>query len=286
MASVPFHLLDVFTDRPFGGNQLAVVRLEAAIPDGLMQQIAAEFNLSETVFVLPDGGDAHWRLRIFTPRFELPFAGHPTIGAAVLLGGETPSTLRLRENVGVVTVAVQPGRAELTVDATPEFRPVSAGRERLADVLGLPPAAVVAEPVAASVGVPFLMIMLHGEEALDAAVCNEMLWQQHVASEWAPHLYPWCLSGSDDVSARMFAPAMGIREDPATGAAAGALGALFALATPAPDIERTIRVRQGVQMGRPSVIDVSLEKRAGTLVSLRIGGSAVRIASGSLEIPA
>lgn len=283
---LPFTLLDVFTDTPFGGNQLAVVRLETPLPDTLMQRIAAEFNLSETVFVLPDDGDADWRLRIFTPRIELPFAGHPTIGAAILLGGGRRAVLRLRENVGVVPVEVEGNRATLSAVAAPESRPSPLTREQAAPVVGLSALEIAADPVGVSAGLPFLMLEVTGESALRRAVCDAALWRERVAAQWAHHLFLFYETGPGEVAARMFAPAMGIVEDPATGAAAAALGAHVALRATAPDLTGRFLIRQGASQGRPSELTVSFERRGGRVTAIRVGGAAVVMAGGTLELPA
>lgn len=297
-----YHLLDVFTDRVFGGNQLAVFADAAAVPPELMPRIARELNLSETVFVLPatDRAADH-RLRIFTPGSELPFAGHPTIGAACLLAelGMTSSKgdasrLVLEEAAGNVDVRLrreapgQPMFAQLAAPVPLQVRSVATSSEVLAELLGLDVADLVTDAgrdaAAASCGVPFLFIPLRSHEAVGAVRLNLATWERHIASNWAPHVYVYAfdpeLPGSD-VRARMFAPAMGIAEDPATGGAACALAGLLAQRV-GTDGEHHWRVEQGFEMGRPSILDLEASVRDGVVRETRVGGTAVMVGTGTL----
>lgn len=298
-----YHTLDVFTDRVFGGNPLAVFPDGRGVSAERMQRIAREFNLSETVFVLPPDDPAHTRrVRIFNPSAELPFAGHPTVGTAFLLAalGEVPlagsgTRIVFEEGVGPVPVRVEardgrPVYAELTAARLPEHGPPPPPRAEVAAVLGLAERDVLDgewAPAGVSCGVPFLFVAVRGE-ALARARVDPARWEARLAGWWAPHLYVISydpeLSGPE-VRARMFAPAMGIPEDPATGAAASALAGYLAERTGA--AEGTVRwtVRQGVEMGRPSLLRVEADVRGGAVEAVRVGGAAVRVSEGVMRLP-
>ena len=301
MSQHPFITADVFTDRPFGGNQLAVFP-EAALPSDTMHHLAAELHLSETVFVLPPDDPAHThRLRIFTPAMELPFAGHPTVGTALVLaetGRLGPVDRRLdivfEEGVGPVPVTIErdaAGRlgATLTSPIVPRQMPDPFDPELLATAVGLDAAAL--DPAVAggifSAGVPFAILPVR-PECLSAATVDLALWRTHLAGSSAQHIY---LAASDDWAAghtarvRMFAPAMGIIEDPATGAAAaGFVGFLAARQRLAEGVTRWT-LSQGSELGRPSRIDISAEIRDGKLVAARVGGTAVLMSHGHFDLP-
>lgn len=297
-----FYTADVFTQQIFGGNQLAVFPQAAGLSDLLMQQIAREFNLSETVFVLPPADPAHTcRLRIFTPGSELPFAGHPTVGTAFVLAslgmvqleGERTAII-FEEGVGPVPVTIfategQPQSAQLTAAVPPSFGP-SPTVAGIAAMVGLDEGDILSDnysPQAASCGVPFLFAPLRDRVALARAHLNPARWQEALAGSWAPHLYLICfdpeLPGSQ-LRARMFAPAMGITEDPATGAAAAALGGYLGVREQ--QATGTFRwvVEQGFEMGRPSLIEVEADKEAGTVTSVRVGGAAVMVSEGTMTV--
>jgi trans-2,3-dihydro-3-hydroxyanthranilate isomerase len=229
-----YHLLDVFTDRVFGGNPLAVFPEAPPLDDATMQRIAAELNLSETVFVYPaERPDSDCRLRIFHAadgaavcrssngrHRDRARGARPCAGAA---SGEQSALLRLHENAGVVRVVVdrRPAGmyAELQVPQTPRLESVPLPRAVLADLIGLTPADLAPapdDPCAASAGVPFLIIPVASTSALERAQLDASLWKAHVADAWAPHVYVLHRENAR-VRARMFAPAMGIAEDPATG---------------------------------------------------------------------
>jgi trans-2,3-dihydro-3-hydroxyanthranilate isomerase len=300
-------LADVFTDRPFGGNPLAVFLDGAAVPECLMQPIARELNLSETVFVLPPASPAHAaRLRIFTPGAELPFAGHPTVGTAILLaerGALGPSAIDadnaidviLEEQAGLVPVRIErskdaPATATLTSPRIPERGPALPPRDGLARLLGVP-AEALATPFPAeawSTGVPFAIVPVRDEAALDAATLDLSQWRDALAQHWAPHLFLITVAdwrAGSEVAARMFAPALGIAEDPATGAAAAALGGYLAAHQRRVEGWTRWRIRQGEAMGRPSLIHLRTELREGALRRVEVGGSAVLIGEGELILP-
>lgn len=294
-----FYTADVFTDRIFGGNQLAVLTDARGLSARQMQQITREFNLSETVFVFPPDDPQHTcKLRIFTPGTELPFAGHPTIGAAHILAWSGAITLAseetqivLEEGVGPVSVVVRaregrPVFAQLSASKLPEFGPPPPPPEAIAALLSLGSADVLAgadAPQAISCGVPFLFVPLRDRDALRRIRVDHATWERQFAGFWAPHIFAFCYSGAN-VYARMFAPAMNIAEDPATGAAATALGGYLAARVPGDGSYRWL-VEQGVEMGRPSLLEVEADKRGGAITAIRVGGSAVLVSSGELDVP-
>jgi trans-2,3-dihydro-3-hydroxyanthranilate isomerase len=295
---------DVFTDRPLGGNPLAVFPDARALPAERMQQVARELNLSETVFVLPPEDPSHTRrLRIFTPGTELPFAGHPTVGTAHILAalGEIPvgdgdTRIVFEEGVGPVEVIVRaesgsPVFAQLAVARLPETRPLEHAAADLAALLSLEPSDLLNgedRPEPWSCGVPFLYIPVRDRSALARARLRPDLWERMLASSWAPHVYVLCrdpeLPGSD-LRVRMFAPAMGIAEDPATGAAAAALGGWVTARAPQRDGTHRQVIEQGFEMGRPSILHLEVDRHDGVLTAVRVGGSTVLMGEGWMEVP-
>ncbi|MEO6331856.1 MAG: PhzF family phenazine biosynthesis protein, partial [Gemmatimonadaceae bacterium] len=237
-----FYTLDVFTDRAFGGNQLAVFPDAAGIPPERMQDIAREFNFSETVFVLPPGNPTHSRrIRIFTPGGELPFAGHPTVGTAHLLAAvgavptvEGENSFILEEGVGPVRVTVRVERgavtfAQLSVAKLPERRATSPDSGQLAEVLSLSPGDFMDDgigPANYSCGVPFLFARLRDIAAVSRAELNHAVWKHVLAPHGTNEIFFFAEGGQlagSDIHGRMFAPGFGIAEDPATGSAVAAL---------------------------------------------------------------
>lgn len=293
-----YHLLDVFSEVPFGGNQLAVFPDAASYDEDLMQRLARELALSESVFVLPAiGARAACRLRIFTPRMELPFAGHPTLGAAQLLLrlgvislDDGAARFVVEEAVGDVPIVARRRSdgtlfTQLEVTAPPEHRPAP-DRRHLARMLGLGEADLASGPAeCVSAGVPFLLVPVAGTEALGRVRLAHDAWSEILAGTWAPHVVAYCPEeevGLADVRLRMFSPEMGIPEDPATGAAAAALGALLGRRDPTRDGLLRWVFAQGVEMGRPSRLDVEVEKSGGRVVALRVGGTAVYMGRGRI----
>jgi trans-2,3-dihydro-3-hydroxyanthranilate isomerase len=299
-------IYDVFTDTRLAGNPLAVVFDADDLDDGTMQRIAGEFNLSETVFVKTPENPAHSaRLRIFTPGRELPFAGHPTVGAAVAIaeadgGGRAgPRDLVsvLEENVGPVRCAVRlaDGKAafaEFDVPRKSTRLNATFDRQALADAFSLKPGQIGFEnhvPSLWSAGVAFVMIPLHDLAAASAVEFDPALWERCApfAEGRLASAYLYCRGGvnhSARFHTRMFAPDMGIAEDPATGAAVAALsGAIHFFDKPV-DGHHPYLIEQGVEMGRPSHIHLHLDVSGGAITSARIGGEAVRIAYGTLDL--
>jgi trans-2,3-dihydro-3-hydroxyanthranilate isomerase len=287
----------VFTDRVFGGNPLAVFPDADDVPPGMMQRIARELNLSETVFVQwnapPEGTDC--RVRIFTPGTELPFAGHPTVGTAYLLGmlGRAGERVVLGETVGPIPVDVRmeggrPSFAMFTAARVPELGPEAPSPDVVARLLSLDAADLGGSLGTAfiSSGVPFLVVSVRDRAALGRAHLDALVWQRELADAWGPHVYVVTDDTEGDVTlrARMFAPGMGIPEDPATGAAATALAGLLARRDA---VDGTLRwiVEQGVEMGRPSRIHVEADMRGGAVAAVRVGGSAVLVSEGEMTLP-
>lgn len=294
-----FYTLDVFTQTAFTGNGLAVVMGAAALNTVQMQTLAREFNLSETVFVLPPTQpDVIARLRIFTPAQELPFAGHPTIGAACLLSelGLAPRpmpdggvTYLLEESAGLVPVSVHHSHhgwsAELTVPRPPEFRSFDADPDALAAALALPINAWASPPLQASCGTPFVIAQLRQPELLASIDCNLSALTALLQPLWGHALYIYACGYSGEIRARMFAPGLGLGEDPATGSAAATLACVLAQAATDADGEFHWDIHQGIEMGRPSLLRTSVRKRAGQIVLAQVGGFAVRVASGTICVP-
>ncbi|MCB1057526.1 MAG: PhzF family phenazine biosynthesis protein [Acidobacteria bacterium] len=297
-----YHLVDVFTDRLFGGNQLAVFLGGQDVPEDLMQPIARELNLSETTFVLPpEAPEADFRVRIFTPAAELPMAGHPTVGTAFVLAreGRIPvragtSVVHLEEGVGVLPVEIR-HRGDRPTGATmdqpgPRFGPVFEDREALAATLGLElrdldpesPAEVV------SCGVPFLFAPLRSLDAVRRARPRLDLWAEHLEPFAAAQVYLFCrhvqLPGSD-VHGRMFAPTLGVLEDPATGSANGPLGCYLVRHGLAGggDPLRLVS-EQGFEMGRPSLLEIEIHGGPHEIRRVRVGGDCVHVGRGELEL--
>jgi trans-2,3-dihydro-3-hydroxyanthranilate isomerase len=289
-----FIITDVFTEQAFGGNQLAVIPDARGLSDQAMQALAREFNFSETTFVFPADDPAHaFRVRIFTPATELPFAGHPTVGTAVVLAREglIPRTgsVVLEEGVGPVTVDVDVSDARAfarlnrdTQVHTPHERPA---RETAAAALSLPVDAV-REGWFASVGVPFAYIHLADSGAVDRCVLDQPAWSAGFSDGFGRSLYLFAgeLAPGSTLYARMFAPDMGIAEDPATGVAAAALAGSLAERLPEREGTFTWQIDQGVKMGRPSRIEASALKRDGRAVRVMAGGSAVVVAEGTITV--
>ena len=300
MARLRFHTLDVFTDTPFGGNPLAVV-LDADVLSGAqMQTIAAEFNLSETVFVLqPAKAGRHRRkLRIFTPRAELPFAGHPTVGASYLLAARNlldvdpaDPVMVLEEGVGDVPVTVRFGRegpasTQMSVPRMPERGPEPPPRGELAAMLSLTESDLLPGPAGYSCGVPFLFIQIRSREAIARVSLRTDLSEKLLSGGWAKGVFLFTtdtVSKDAQVHARVFAPALGIAEDPATGGAASALAGFLHDQAPR-DGRRRWLIEQGFEMGRPSHIELEADTAGGKIVAVRISGSSVLVSEGWITV--
>lgn len=299
-----FYTADVFTDSIFGGNPLAVIPDARGLETDQMQLVAREFNLSETVFVFPSEVPGHTRrLRIFTPAAELPFAGHPTIGTAHILASIGEVALRdevtriiLEEGIGPVEVSIhvdqnQPAFVEFLAARLPEYGPTPPTAQAIASLLSLEASDLVTEDhalQAVSCGVPFLFVPLRNRDAIRRARIQREQWDELLSSFWAPHIYVFTRDAEregSDIHARMFAPALGIAEDPATGAAATALAGYLGMRDPVQQGSLHWIIEQGFEMGRPSILKVNAEKEKGEIVAIRVGGAAVRVSEGIMEIP-
>lgn len=300
-----FHTMDVFTDRAFAGNPLAVVMGADDLTPAQMQIIAREFNLSETIFVQRPVNPAHTaRVRIFFPTAEIPFAGHPTIGCALLLAegalpeGDGALRLVLEEEAGLVPVTVrrQQGRvvAELTAPVTPHpaLAVPDAGfalhPAHLAAALGLDPAAIgfgEHRPGLWQGGPAFLYVPVRDLDTLAAARPSEPQWSQIMAAGGVDSAYLYTPGTGADYQARMFSPTAGIPEDPATGSASAILAAqLWASGALQPGTT-ALALAQGVEMGRPSAIGLTVDCDAAGVTSVRVSGAAVRISDGHIRPP-
>jgi trans-2,3-dihydro-3-hydroxyanthranilate isomerase len=297
-----FVTVDVFTDRPFGGNPLAVVPDARGLTTAQMQAIAAEFNLSETTFVLPPQDAAHTaQVRIFTPRAELPFAGHPNVGTAFVLAGTSASAARpatgdtmiFEEKAGLVRIELLRDRSAVTGARLAAPQGLSIGeniaREIVASACSLAATDIdtrVHQPCIASCGIPLIFAAVASRAALAAAQPRTEIFMQHVPATLATgiHLYVEAATPVADIEARMFAPLYGVTEDPATGSANVALIALLATLRAERDLRLERRISQGVDMGRPSLMVASAEKRAGEVVAAHIGGNCVPVMSGVITL--
>ncbi len=287
-----FVIADVFTDQPFSGNQLAVFPDAQGLSDRAMQAIAREFNFAETTFVLPARDPRHaYRVRIFTPTTELPFAGHPTVGTAAVLARlgkvDVPTRIIFEEGIGPVPVEIESRGphvyAQLTIEKPVEMPALLPERAAAAAALSLPAPAVL-DTWFASAGVRFCFVRLEDRAAVDRATLDRAAWKTHFAQAWSPHLY--FFAGESDLYVRMFAPALGIEEDPATGSGAVALAGVLASRLPAADGAFTWRIDQGVAMGRASRLEASAEKHAGRVVRVKVGGATMLCAEGTMNVPA
>jgi trans-2,3-dihydro-3-hydroxyanthranilate isomerase len=300
--SYSYHTADVFTDVPFGGNQLAVLPDSAGLSDEQMLAIAREFNFSETVFVFPPKDSKNTRrLRIYTPGGELPFAGHPTVGTAYVLahtgdieltGDET--RIVFEEGVGPVPVLIRsrggkPVFTQLSAAKIPERRPVSIDAAALAEVLSLEPSDVRHDelfmPEAVSVGLPFLFVPLRSLDALGRARVRQDAWDRTLKGSWASDIYVFVQAEDGTIRSRMFGINAGVAEDPATGSAAAAFGGYLAARSPKRDGTLETLIHQGVEMGRPSRLEVETDVEGGVVKAVRVGGASVLVSSGTLHVP-
>jgi trans-2,3-dihydro-3-hydroxyanthranilate isomerase len=294
-----FHIVDVFTASAFAGNALAVLPDARGLTTAQMQAIAREFNFSETTFVFPDEASADRpRVRIFTPGAELDFAGHPTIGTACALamhgslGADltVPTRLILKENVGPVTVDVERRDgvfyAALTLEAEIEMPSGAPSAADAAAVLTLDPADV-RQTFFAGVGFPLCFVELGSEAAVDRAVLDRPAWSRALVPSWSPHVFFFAgrLEDGGSLYARMFAPALGVEEDAATGSAGAALIGALASRPEVSDGDLRLAIRQGVAMGRPSAIEALARKRGGRVASVGVAGAVSPVATGEIEAP-
>lgn len=299
-----FVTLDVFTSSAFGGNQLAVFPDASGIPEDALIRITREFNFAEVTFCYPPANAAHTkRVRIFTPAREIPFAGHPTVGTAIALvdlglagaHGGGSMKLVLEEGVGPIPVTVRrkagaPAFAQFSTAKLAETGPAAPDPRALAAVLSITAGDILTAPTApenVSCGLPFLLVPLRSVDAVSRSRVQMDAWEATLKSAWAPDIFLFAkdpAGGDAHYHARMFGPGVNVPEDPATGSANACLAGY--LAARAVQTDGTLRwtVDQGVEMGRPSRIEIEADKSGGAVTAIRVGGSAVMITEGSLSL--
>jgi len=299
-----YHTLDVFTDRTFGGNPLAVFPEAGELGERAMQKIAREMSLSETVFLSPPrSAQGTRRVRIFTPAMELPFAGHPTVGTAYLLAAtgavdlsDGDTSIVLEEGVGpvVVEVKVEGGRpvsTRLTTAVAPERRPAPYAPAELARLLSLPEGAVGGDGLEAefvSFGTPFLVVPLRDLQAARRSRLDLAVWERLLGDAWSRKVYLVSREAEGegvDLHVRMYAPGAGIAEDPATGGAAVLLGPYLGERQGTRDGTLSWKVEQGLEMGRPSLLEVEADLEGGRALRARVGGRSVLVSRGTMTVP-
>ncbi|MES2434398.1 MAG: PhzF family phenazine biosynthesis protein [Pseudomonadota bacterium] len=293
-----FHTLDVFTQTPFAGNPLAIVLGADSLTPAEMQTIAREFNLSETIFVQKPQNPAHTaRVRIFFPTAEIPFAGHPTVGCAIHLAcqthtGDFETLITLEEEAGLVPVTVtrqgSDVQAEFVAPVLPFPVTTDLPLDLIAASLGLTPAQIGFanhHPATHQGGPRFLYVPIDTLQTLSQARPHEPHWSALMDLAEVDSAYLYTPGQYSDYQARMFSPTAGIAEDPATGSASAILAAqLWACGAIAPSTTK-LSLRQGVEMGRPSEIGLTIDANAEGLTAVRIKGSAVPISSGKIRRP-
>jgi trans-2,3-dihydro-3-hydroxyanthranilate isomerase len=293
-----YFTLDVFTARRFAGNPLAVVLDSDGLDVAAMQAIAREFNLPETVFVFPAGAPAHRaRLRIFTPARELPFAGHPTVGTAVLLAhldrAAGSREIVLAQEIGPVACVVHAtgdgGRAGFEIPRQPERLGAVRDVAKLAAALGLDGSDLGCEkfvPENWTAGNPFSFVPVRSLAAIGRARPDMAHWGDAFGADDPPGAFLFCrevIDPANSFHARMFAPAMGIAEDPATGSGVAALAGVLAASGGLADGRHAFAIEQGHEMGRPSLLHLWLTMHGGKLAVATVGGDAVVVGEGAIE---
>jgi trans-2,3-dihydro-3-hydroxyanthranilate isomerase len=292
--------VDVFTDRAFGGNPLAVVLEASGLSTEQMQAIATEFNYSETTFVLPpadSGNDAN--VRIFTVRSELPFAGHPNVGTAFVLATQAtkaPARLKFEEKAGLVPIEILTAEGGVVGSEFAAPQPLKKGAtvdaKEAAAILSLSASDIKTDrhpPQIASVGLPFLIVEIASREAVRRAKPDAAaFWKTFPAvGADAVYFYTRDVPAAEqplDLQARMFHPGVaGLAEDPATGSATGAAAAFLAELDALRDGEAKLRIGQGFDMGRPSLLLTRVIKQGGAVVSTHVGGNCVQMMEGTLR---
>jgi trans-2,3-dihydro-3-hydroxyanthranilate isomerase len=290
----PFYTLDVFTDQAFTGNPLAVVTEAQGIPEDQLLAIAKEFNLSETAFVYPASDPANAaRVRIFTPARELPFAGHPTVGTAVLLSTireMQDGEVRLEQAVGLVPVQVRRTGAtpfaQLAVAKLPERIKSPATRAMIASALRISAGDIVErgpDPAVYTCGVPFLFAELRDRSALARCKPDPVAWQEFGKELEGIFVYSRDPERSGSaLRARVFAPALLVPEDAATGSGCAALAGYLYQRDLLRSGTHRWRVEQGFEMGRPSILDLECDVERDSITAVRVGGNAVIVSCGEL----
>jgi trans-2,3-dihydro-3-hydroxyanthranilate isomerase len=300
-----YHLVDVFTDRQFGGNPLAVFTNGRGIEAATMQAIAKELNLSETTFVLPPDDAANdYRVRIFTPGQELPMAGHPTVGTTYVLAREhmiargrtgARTEIKLEEGVGAIPVSVEwreggAGFIEMR-QPLPTFGARVADLQALAEMLSIEPEEIAGTnlpPEVVSCGVPFLYVPVKSLRAVQRIKFRADVLESKLKDVVPPEVFVFTreveFAGST-VHSRMFAPGLGVWEDPATGAASGPLGCyLVRHGVVACDGEAELVSEQGIEMGRPSFVKIRITREGEEITGVGVGGECRFMGEGYLEV--
>jgi trans-2,3-dihydro-3-hydroxyanthranilate isomerase len=294
-----YYICDVFTDTRFGGNQLAVLPQADGLSKQQMQQIAREFNFSETTFVFPAKAGHTRHVRIFTPAREIPFAGHPNVGTAFVLAsigefGEIKSSLTVtfEEEAGLVSVAIHESNGKVASCELTAPQSLSFGKtlpvQLVADAISIEAKDIVTKthgPQVASVGLPFVMVELTDRSVLGRARISMSGFEALAAQDVMPDVYLYArTSDGFDIRARMFAPLSGVPEDPATGSANCALAGLLAHYSEQSNGSFSWRIAQGVEMGRPSTLIARAEKSDGVVQTTRIGGAAIPVSEGVIYL--
>jgi trans-2,3-dihydro-3-hydroxyanthranilate isomerase len=304
MKQLHYCLVDVFTNQPFGGNQLAVFPDARGLASETMQALAKELNLSESTFVLPaEDAASDYRVRIFTPAVELPMAGHPTVGTAFVLAHEgmvqltePETTITFEEGVGMVPVTLFTREGQLNLiqmrQPLPTFGPVFDDREAIAHMLSLDPALL--DPTlpleVVSCGVPFLFVPVKSLEAIRASRFRLDVWERVLRDFAAPHVFVFTqevVLPDSTVHCRMFAPAMGIAEDPATGGASGPLGCYLVrhgLVHPTAARSSQMVSEQGFEIGRPSLLQVTIDQDGQHITGVYVGGQCCFMGKGWITL--
>jgi trans-2,3-dihydro-3-hydroxyanthranilate isomerase len=290
--------LDVFSTTRFGGNPLAVVLDSEGLDDGRMQAIAREFNYSETTFVLPPKRRRNTaEVRIFTPVEELPFAGHPNVGTAFALarigsmfGRPVGLEVAFEEKAGVVPVRILNAEGDISGAELTAPKRLKKGStvppEAVAACLGLKPGDIASKhhpPVVAGVGTAFILAEVKDVAALGRIQGNAAAFARHLPVGGTSKVLAYAHAGRGALQARMLFPVPDVREDPATGSANAALVALLAELDPAADKLLRLKIRQGVEMGRPSLLLGEAEKQGGRVGAVRVGGNCVPVMEGLIE---
>ena len=294
-----YFICDVFTKEKFGGNQLAVFPEAVGLSEIDMQNIAKEFNFSETAFVFPPEGGHTKKIRIYTPTTEVPFAGHPTIGTAFALAqrgdfGDIEKSIKVtfEEKAGTVQVGI---RRDDEDGITCELKAPSeliigeyVPKQLIADTLSLRESEIVTTthaPQMASVGLPFIFVELSSLSALQQAEISMPEFQKLLNRGFESFIHLYCRNiDGFDIRARMFAPMDGVLEDPATGSANCALIGLLSYHDPRADLNIKWTISQGTEIGRPSILHGRSEKINGHVTNTWIGGSSVLISEGVLRL--
>jgi trans-2,3-dihydro-3-hydroxyanthranilate isomerase len=297
-----YRIVDVFTDRMFGGNPLAVFLDGRGLSETEMQALAREMNLSETTFILPPADPANdFRVRIFTPGRELPMAGHPTIGTAFVLArekmlpaGDETLTIRLEEKVGLIPVRLEmkdgmPDKIWMT-QPRPTFGPIFPNAAAVAEMLGIDPADIRNDlPIeVVSCGMPFLFVPVRDLATMRKLSFNRDLSRRALESLEVSEVFAFAMeveNAGSAVHSRMFAPELGVPEDPATGGASGPLGSyLVRHGVVSAQPKASIVSEQGIEMGRPSFIHIEITQESNEITDVKVGGRTVFVGGGEIEL--